>query len=366
MENIKYDIFISCKSEDYKYAEEVYDFLTENHFKTFLASKELRKLGDSQYRQSIEEALDTTEHLIVFASDPEYPKSKYVAYEWGLFVDEKISGRKEGNILTVLKDMNAGDLPIGLRRYESFQYETYKDSLLDYVETKEHQQRIKQIQEEEKLKEEQRKEDLEREKQKQMLLDKIKEETEEYVRKQSQIDPDIVKLRNMVRSLGIDKKRCKICDSELDLDDEFCTKCSWQFHPLEGIIGIEHQIKYNTKHIDFHKKLFANINKKATVKEEKSDSIENTLKQPEEKSKNYSLNKNDPHKYQVWALFCPSWAESLIRQYNKDFKNYGKSYVASFNSMSDAMKVKAELEGRGATVQIIRNSKVLYGNEYFC
>lgn len=110
MGTMKYDIFISCKSEDYKYAEEVYDFLIENHFKTFLASKELRKLGDSQYRESIEEALDTAEHIIVFSSNPEYPSSKYVKYEWGLFVDEKISGRKEGNILTVLKSMNAGEL----------------------------------------------------------------------------------------------------------------------------------------------------------------------------------------------------------------------------------------------------------------
>ena len=80
---MKYDIFISCKSEDYKDAEEVYDFLTENHFKTFLVSKELCKLGDSQYRESIVETLDTADHIIVFSSNPQYPTSKYVRYECG-------------------------------------------------------------------------------------------------------------------------------------------------------------------------------------------------------------------------------------------------------------------------------------------
>ena len=178
MGTMKYDIFISCKSEDYKYAEEVYDFLIENHFKTFLASKELRKLGDSQYRESIEKALDTAEHIIVFSSNPEYPNSKYVKYEWGLFVDEKISGRKEGNILTVLKDMDAGELPIGLRRHESFQYETYKESLLDYVETNQHKEYLLHLKEEEREKEAQKREAQEREKQKQIILDQIKSQAE--------------------------------------------------------------------------------------------------------------------------------------------------------------------------------------------
>lgn len=48
MDTNRYDVFISCKNEDYKYAKEVYDFLTKNHFNTFLSSKELRKLGDYQ------------------------------------------------------------------------------------------------------------------------------------------------------------------------------------------------------------------------------------------------------------------------------------------------------------------------------
>lgn len=48
---MKYDVFISCKSEDYVYAEKVYIFLKENGINAFLASTELRKLGESEYRR---------------------------------------------------------------------------------------------------------------------------------------------------------------------------------------------------------------------------------------------------------------------------------------------------------------------------
>lgn len=256
MDTIKYDIFISCKSEDYKFAEEMYDFLTENHFKTFLASKELRKLGDSQYRESIEEALDTAEHIIVFSSNPEYPSSKYVKYEWGLFVDEKISGRKEGNILTVLKGMRAGDLPIGLRRYESFHYETYKESLLDYVETNQHKEYLLHLKEEEREKEAQKREAQEREKQKQIILDQIKSLAETFVKKQLELDLEIVKLRNLSKSLGSDKKICRICNSEYDLEEEFCNVCGWKFNLLEGIPCSEILIKDQTPLLDISKKIF--------------------------------------------------------------------------------------------------------------
>lgn len=55
---MKYDVFISCKSEDYKLAEEIYDYLESVGIHTFLASKELRQLADSEYRRSITKAPD--------------------------------------------------------------------------------------------------------------------------------------------------------------------------------------------------------------------------------------------------------------------------------------------------------------------
>lgn len=56
---MNYDVFLSCKSEDYKIAEEVYQYLTENDFHVFLSSKELRKMKDSEYMDAISNALDS-------------------------------------------------------------------------------------------------------------------------------------------------------------------------------------------------------------------------------------------------------------------------------------------------------------------
>lgn len=133
----KYDVFISCKSEDYGYAEEVYNFLNSNGVRTFLASKELRKMGDSEYRSAIMQALDSAYHLIIFASNPAYIESKWVFYEWDTFVNAKLNGRKDGQIMTILKGFNTDKLCLDLIKYESFTFEKYKDRLLSYVETPE-------------------------------------------------------------------------------------------------------------------------------------------------------------------------------------------------------------------------------------
>ena len=49
-----YDVFISCKSEDYEYAQHIYRFLTspELNYKVFLADAELRKKRNSGVRRS--------------------------------------------------------------------------------------------------------------------------------------------------------------------------------------------------------------------------------------------------------------------------------------------------------------------------
>lgn len=132
---MEYDVFISCKSEDYAFAEQVYSFLTANGIHTFLATKELRNLGDSEYRRSITGALKSAYHLIVFASRAEYVDSIWVYYEWDLFLNAKLKGYKKGQILTVLKDVKVDDINMDLWKYESFTFYNYKDGLLDYVET---------------------------------------------------------------------------------------------------------------------------------------------------------------------------------------------------------------------------------------
>ncbi|MBO7133586.1 MAG: toll/interleukin-1 receptor domain-containing protein, partial [Bacteroidales bacterium] len=115
-----YDIFISSKSEDYPIAEEVYTFLKDAGLSVFLASRELRKIGRAAYGEAIDDALENAKHLIVVTSKAEYVKnSGYVHDEWTMFREELRSGRKNGNILTILKDVEISSLPIGLRNYQS-------------------------------------------------------------------------------------------------------------------------------------------------------------------------------------------------------------------------------------------------------
>ena len=132
---MNYDVFISCKSEDYPLAKPIYDYLVESGLVVFLASEELRNRGVAFYGEIIDEALDSADHMIVFASKAEYVTTPYVSYEWRTFAEELRSGRKGGNIVTVLKGVSVPKLPIGLRNYQSFNYNDYRD-LISYLPVK--------------------------------------------------------------------------------------------------------------------------------------------------------------------------------------------------------------------------------------
>lgn len=134
----KYDVFISSKSEDYPMAEEVYGFLIQNGYSVFLASKELERIGDSEYSKAIDDALDECTHLIVVSSKLEYIKSKWVSYEWGVFCDDKKSGYRNGNLLTILdKAIAIAKLPPGLRHQQSFTFDNYLHEILGYLKKEE-------------------------------------------------------------------------------------------------------------------------------------------------------------------------------------------------------------------------------------
>lgn len=140
---MEYDVFISCKSEDYKLAEEVYQFLVDNGFYTFLSSKELRKMKDSEYMDAISEALDSAYHIIVLSTSKENIKSKWVKFEWSTFLNEQLSGRKQGQIMSILSGMEVRDLPIQLRHYEVFSPKDYQEKILSYIETPAHEERTR-------------------------------------------------------------------------------------------------------------------------------------------------------------------------------------------------------------------------------
>ena len=130
-----YEIFISCKSEDYEIAESVYSYLLNKGFRVFLSSKELRRLAKADYIDAISSALDTSNHLIVVSTKKEYVNSKWVKFEWSTFLNELLSGRKTGQIMTLLDGIRVDELPISLRKFESFTLQNYENVILPYIET---------------------------------------------------------------------------------------------------------------------------------------------------------------------------------------------------------------------------------------
>lgn len=141
MEDIKekvskqeFDVFISCKSEDYELAEEVYKFLLNKGYHPFIASKSLREIAEDKYSPVISEVIDSCRHLIVFASNLQYVESPYVRSEWEMFCNEVKAGRKKGKLLTILEDPKFGpQLPIDLRCREVLSIAEYKKDICRYL-----------------------------------------------------------------------------------------------------------------------------------------------------------------------------------------------------------------------------------------
>ena len=112
-------VFISAKSQDYPVAQRYHEHLTKCGIRCFLGEVSLKELGISDYREAIDDALDEATHMIVVTSSRENVRSSWVKAEWGLFINEKRSDRKSGNLVTIIVgDMQIKDLPASLRYYE--------------------------------------------------------------------------------------------------------------------------------------------------------------------------------------------------------------------------------------------------------
>jgi len=136
-EKSKYNVFISKKSEDYFYAKQVYDYISDKGYKTFLSEESLQATGNAEYMKAIDKALEQAEHLIVVGSKPEHFLSGWVEAEWRVFINEKRSGHKKGNIVTMITNgMQPSQLPMSLRYYEVIPFDDHgMDRLLNYLIT---------------------------------------------------------------------------------------------------------------------------------------------------------------------------------------------------------------------------------------
>lgn len=132
--NFGYDTFISCKSEDYNDAFELFSLLEKNGKKPFLADPSMRKFKHDDYGDVIRGVVDVCDTMIVFTTNPVYPDTPYVGYEWTVFSNDVNTGKKLGKLLTVIPpNLSPNDLPIGLRHVESFKIHSDEERLLEYL-----------------------------------------------------------------------------------------------------------------------------------------------------------------------------------------------------------------------------------------
>lgn len=131
-----YDVFISCKSEDEKYARQVYDFLLLNGKRAFFSKETISALGNSEYHDAIMGALDHSRHFILVSSSMDYLNSSWVKHEWSTYIGESVEGRKNGNMVLVFHEdfhFKKEELPIDIRRKEIISLSSFRNTLADYV-----------------------------------------------------------------------------------------------------------------------------------------------------------------------------------------------------------------------------------------
>lgn len=233
---MEYDVFISCKSEDYPLAEKLYYYLKHNGFNVFLSSKELRRLKDSEYMDAISDALDSTYHLIVLGSSKENIKSKWVKFEWTTFLNEQLSGRKSGQIMTFLDgNLSIAALPIQLRHFESFNLDNFQDTILRYVETPTYIKR----KEEEKVKMQKEAEQF-----KERIKTEIKDKEAEYERIFSVLKNLEEEILVLYQQIGNTQKKCPICGCSIPMNDVYCNRCGWTFYPI-----YQSEVKISERHL---------------------------------------------------------------------------------------------------------------------
>jgi hypothetical protein len=104
-----FDVFISRRSTDAGLATEIHDYLVSNGRRAFVANISITPGGNSDFTTQIERALLQSEHFLLVLSSPGSLSSGWVDAEWRVFLNEKNSGRKTGNLVIVVSEE---DFPI--------------------------------------------------------------------------------------------------------------------------------------------------------------------------------------------------------------------------------------------------------------
>ena len=140
MERIK--VFLSYKNSDMEgnkthdavLAEELYEGLTNRGISTFYSNHTISILGESHYKMAIDKALDEAIVLVAVGTSAENLNSNWVNYEWDSFYGDILSGRKDGQVVSYIDNMEMIDLPRSLRRCQSFKKgESTVEDICDFI-----------------------------------------------------------------------------------------------------------------------------------------------------------------------------------------------------------------------------------------
>ncbi len=136
-------VFISYKNsdgdsmtEDAHIAESLYKKLEQNHIPTFYSNVTLHELGESHYKEAIEDALDSSVILLLIGTKVDYIQSKWVRYEWDSFHEEILADAKENAIIIpyLSEDIARNDKPRALRNLETFLIERdSKEKVVSFI-----------------------------------------------------------------------------------------------------------------------------------------------------------------------------------------------------------------------------------------
>lgn len=130
MQEITAEVFISFKNSDFigaptrdsAIAKALYEELTARRIATFYSNSTLLSLGQSVYKKSIDEALETTKVLVIVSSSTEFLNSEWVKYEWESFHQDILSGMKpHAQIVPYLGGFTREETPRSLRDFQTFQ-----------------------------------------------------------------------------------------------------------------------------------------------------------------------------------------------------------------------------------------------------
>ena len=136
-----YQVFISFKNtenseytQDREVSEALYQYLSKQGIETFYSNITLLDFGESAYKEVIDDALDEVRVMLVVGSKKDYLTSKWCKYEWHTYQQNILSGIVDGAIVTYLGDMELGDVPTGLRHYQSFKmHQTPIETVGDFI-----------------------------------------------------------------------------------------------------------------------------------------------------------------------------------------------------------------------------------------